>query len=120
MTRLRVGLYLSLGLCLALSLPAFTVAQEVDAPPQGEALRVFLDCNASACYDFNFFRTEIDFVNWVRDREDSDVHLLITGQRTGGGGWSSDLFFIGRGRFEGRADTLNHFASADDTQDASL
>ena len=119
MIRSPVGMHLSLGLCLALSLPAFTVAQEVEAPPQEEALRVFLDCNAITCIiDMDFFRTEIDFVNWVRDKEDSDVHLLITGQTTGGGGWSHDLFFIGMGRFESRGDTLRYFSSADDMQDA--
>ena len=119
MIRSRVGRNLSLGLCLALTLHTLAFAQEVEAPPQEEALRVFLDCKAITCLiDMDFFRTEIDFVNWVRDREDSDVYLLITGQVTGGGGWAHDLFFIGMGPFESRSDTLRHFSSADDTQDA--
>ena len=92
--------------------------EEEEGPPQEEALRVYFDCKAITCLvDEDFFRTEIDFVNWVRDQEDSDVHLLITGQTTGGGGWSHDLFFIGMGRFESRDDTLRYFSSADDVQD---
>ena len=44
---------------------------------------VFLDFNARNC-DFDHFRREIPWVNWVRDRKDGDIHLLITQQRTGG------------------------------------
>ncbi|MFQ6046753.1 MAG: hypothetical protein ACE5PT_10425, partial [Gemmatimonadales bacterium] len=33
------------------------------------ALKVFLDCNAPNC-DFDHFRREITWVNWVRDRQD--------------------------------------------------
>ena len=119
MTRLRVGLLLSLGLSVALTLPTLAAAQEEGGPPQGEAIRVFLDCNVFTCMiDQNFFRLEIDFVNWVRDKEDSDVHLLVTGLRTGGGGQSFELLFMGRNAFEGRRDTLSYASSVDDTQDA--
>src|SRR5512139_1491221 len=62
-----------------------------------EALRVFLDCQTYC--DFDFFRTEIAFVNFVRDRKDADVHILITSQRTGSGGSEYTLKFIGLGGF---------------------
>ncbi len=38
------------------------------------SINVFLDCQTFGC-DFDFFRTEVAFVNWVRDRESSHVHL---------------------------------------------
>lgn len=97
------------------------VAQEPpvsDAAPElGRAVRLFLDCKAFGCFDDDFFRTEIQFVNWVRDREDSDIHLLITAQSTGSGGQAHDLFFMGRGRFQGMADTLKYIAAYDATPD---
>ena len=79
-------------------------------------LRVFLDCHVGGC-DFDYFRREIDFVDWVRDREDSDVHLLVTSERTGGGGQSLDLAFLGRAGFAARGDTLTHTYLGTDTQD---
>lgn len=78
---------------------------EADAAVQRQAsdttdqtLFVFLDCNARNC-DFDHFRREITWVNWVRDREDADVHLLITAERTGSGGRYYTLDYIGRGAF---------------------
>jgi hypothetical protein len=53
-----------------------------------------------------FFRTEIDWVNWVRDREDADVHVILTSQTTGSGGNEYQLDFIGREALEGSDDQL--------------
>lgn len=58
-----------------------------------EQLRVFLDCNARNC-DFSHFRLQIPWVNWVRDRMEGEVHLLITDQRTGGNGLEYILDFL--------------------------
>lgn len=77
-------------------------------PPQGEALRVFLDCNYEC--DLDFLRTEITFVNWVRDRYDGQLLILVTTQRTGGGGTDFALTFIGQRELAGRADTLHYIA----------
>ena len=48
-----------------------------------EITRVFLDCNFC---DENFIKNEIEFVDWVRDRKDANVHILVTRQRLGNGG----------------------------------
>jgi hypothetical protein len=71
----------------------------------GQALRVFLDCQSRFC-NFDFYRREIPFVNYTRDREDAQVHLLITSQQTGAGGFLFTLDFIGREEFEGIEDRL--------------
>jgi len=81
----------------------------------GEALRVFLDCQTYC--DFDFFRTEIAFVNFVRDRKDAQVHVLITSQRTGSGGTEYTLKFIGLEGFAGVEQTLQHVADATATSD---
>ena len=79
-----------------------------------EALRVFLDCQTFFC-DFDHFRREISFVNWMRDRQDAQVHILGTSRRTGGGGREHTLAFIGLDDFAGRVDTLMYISSNTDT-----
>ena len=68
--------------------PAAAFAQDTAraAPAQlDRALRVFIDCRAGGC-DEQFFRTELTWFDHVRDQQDADVHVLVTGQGTGGGG----------------------------------
>jgi len=79
-----------------------------------ERLRVYLDC--SPC-DSDFVRTEIDWVDYVRDRQDADVHILVTTQTTGAAGREYTLNFIGRGTFESKSDTLRYVSTLDDTED---
>ncbi len=65
------------------------------------ALNVYLDCEGArmACQT-SHFRTEITFVNWVRDLADAQVHIIMTSQGTGSGD-EFLLDFIGRGNLEG-------------------
>jgi len=70
-----------------------------------QAVNVFLDCSTHGC-DSEHFRNEIAFVNWVRDRTVADVHLLITGQRSGSG-FVYRLAFIGLRSFDGDSTTLS-------------
>src|SRR5260370_42085213 len=67
---------------------------------QDSALRVFFDCQgvASGC-DFDYVRTEITFVNWVRNREAAPVPVLVTIQTTGSGGTENTETPHGGGRF---------------------
>ena len=78
-------------------------------------LRVFLDCNFC---DFDFMRTEIGFVDYVRDRQDAQIDILVTNQSTGGGGTEFTLHFIGQQQLAGLSDTLKYVsptsASPDD------
>ena len=82
---------------------------------QDSAVRVFLDCPNSFC-DFDYYRTEITFVNWVRDRQFAQVHVLVTTQETGGG-HEYTVGFIGLERFAGTEDTLHYVSHTGDTQD---
>jgi hypothetical protein len=81
---------------------------------RNDVLRVFLDC--SSC-DENYIRTEVTFVNYVRDRTQADVHVLITTQATGGGGTQYTLQFIGLERFKGLDNTLTYSAPQTSTSD---
>ena len=88
---------------------------QAPAPTSSEALLVFLDCPNFFC-DFDHFRREIGFVNWVRDRQDAQIHILGTFQPTGGGGRQFTFTFIGLREFAGRADTLRHVSRNTDTE----
>jgi len=105
-------LTVALALCALFSW-ANVSAQEPTDNTQ-DALFVFEDCNAPNC-DFDHFRREITWVNWVRDREDSDVHLLVTAQRTGGGGWTYTIDYLGRRDFEGVTKSLLYTSVNTDT-----
>jgi len=86
---------------------------------RGNALRVFLDCNTFPC-DSDYFRTEVEFVNWVRDRTLAQVHLFITGNETGGGGRLFSLDFIGLQELGGEDDQLTFTSLGTDTEDEVL
>lgn len=82
--------------------------------PSASRIRVFLDCQFC---DENFLRQEITFVDYVRRREDADVHVLVTRSDTGGGGHLWTLAFIGLGRFDGIDQRLTYAASGTNTSD---
>jgi len=82
-----------------------------DSQPS-EALRVFLDCGPC---DFDYVRTEITFVNYVRDRQTAELVVFVTSLPTGGGGRAFTLAFLGRGRLAGRGDTLSVTVNATQT-----
>lgn len=77
------------GACLLLVLSQSLAAQP--APPQ--PLRLFLDCQTGC--DDSFVRTELTWVDYVRARQDADLHVLVTSQVTGGGGREYHLRFMG-------------------------
>src|SRR5438105_15315021 len=85
-----------------------------DSAPPPIRLRVFLDCNFC---DFDFMRTEINFVDYVRDRQDAQVHILVTNQSTGGGGTEFTLHFIGLRELANISDTLKYVSPPGASQD---
>lgn len=106
-------------LLLVLSLPGSAAAAPqptaaAQETPAGRQLRVFLDCHG--CYS-EYLRSEITFVDYVRDRTEADVHLLITDTSTGSGGREYTAAFIGAGRFQGVQRTLKAFTTTSDSDD---
>jgi hypothetical protein len=90
-------------------------AQDTTRTAQDSAVRVFLDCPDTFC-DFDYYRTEITFVNWMRERTYAQVHVLVTTQSTGGGR-EYTMAFIGLERFAGTADTLRWTSQTSNTED---
>jgi hypothetical protein len=84
-------------------------------PPADRQLRVFLDCSTD-CFS-EYLRSEITFIDYVRDRAEADVHLLITRAATGSGGQEYTAHFIGTGRFAGTERSLKAITTASDSED---
>lgn len=110
-------------LILVLSLAALPVPADsarAQAPPDTTAaspsqLRVFLDCPGRVC-DASHIRRQISYVSWVRDRQASDVQVLVTREATAGGGERITFDFLGRGRFQGEERRLRYTASASEPE----
>jgi hypothetical protein len=102
-------------LCLISTSFSFCQEEEIDIEElKKQAPKVFIDC--SMC-DIDYTRTEITFVNYVRDRKEADIHVLVTSLRTGAGGREYTIAFIGQNKFEGINDTQKYFTEQTDTQD---
>lgn len=99
-----------------LSIQASVATLSAQQISSGSPLRVFVDCNAMGC-DLDFFRTEIPYVDYVRDRTDASLHVLVSTLQTGGGGTEHTLTFIGLREFAGVTDTLLYVASQTSTED---
>lgn len=100
-----------------LFLPAVVRSQDsigpVDRIKQG-APKVFIDCHQC---DMEYIRTEITFVNFVRDRKEADVHVMITIQWTGSGGREYTVAFIGLGPYFDIQNTAKYVSNQTDTSD---
>ncbi len=84
------------------------------ASTQNDYPNVFIDCRSC---DTDYIRTEITFINYVIDRKDADIHILITRERTASNGREYTLTFYGEKRFNGINDTLSYTTFQDDTED---
>jgi hypothetical protein len=81
---------------------------------KAQAPRVFIDCRGC---DRDYFREEITYINYVRDRKDADIHVLVTDQSTGSGGREYTFAFIGLREFDGLNFNLVYASSPTDTRD---
>lgn len=94
----------SILIAFTLTLLSFYVFAQNDSK-MPDKLKVFIDCSNTRC-DIRFIRTEINLVDFMLDRIASDVHILVTEQRTGSGGSKYQLIFFGQNRFNNMQDTL--------------
>ena len=113
MHRLRAGLLVT-AIAATAALPGASgtaFAQDTDTSEhEQQALRVFLDCEHFC--DLDYLRREITFVNYVVDRRDAQLHVLVTAERSGSGArYTFD--FIGLEAFEDN--DVRHVYSASNT-----
>ena len=103
---------ISAALCIA----AFTSLLPGQTPAEPYRLAVYLDCRTGGC-DRDLIRTELTWVDWVRDRTVADVHVLITSQQAGASASEYTISFLGARQFAGRGDTLTYTTNPTTTSD---
>jgi len=110
-------------MCLVFCFPFLASAQTNPNPPSSQvdvealkktAPRVFIDCDYC---DIEYMKTEITFVNYVRDRKEAQVHVLITVQSTGAGGVEYTMSFSGQQEFIGMDDVQKFVSNKTQTSD---
>ncbi len=117
MAKLRGLRTLFLAAFLLLLPAAARPQQQFDAAAERlkqSAPKVYLDCHQC---DMDFIRNEITFVNFVRDRQTADVHILVTIALTGAGGREYTLDFIGLNAYYDIRTTLRYVSNQTDTDD---
>ncbi len=107
------------SLALLTFLLAFPISPSlIAAEPSGQAadrrLRVFLDC--FDCHH-DFLRTETTFVDFVRERTDADLHLIVTRTSTAGSGGEHTIEFIDLREMPPASHTLKTVTSVSDPDD---
>lgn len=112
----RTLLFLSLFFLMILLAPAaFTQEEQTEIEElKKDAPKVYLDCGMC---DTEYIKTEITYVNYVRDRKEAQVHILITTLSTGSGGREYTISLIGQLEFDGINDTHKYFSEQTDTAD---
>jgi len=105
-----------LAISLLLSPKALHGQATFEEAEEPRLLNVFLDCHLVISCDTDHFRREIQFVNWVRQREDADVHLILTWTPSGAGN-AYQFDNIGLGRFQGTDSGLTWTSSPVNTRE---
>jgi len=100
------------GILLMLAWATMSTAQPGARP---QPVRLFLDCQYEC--DLEFTRTEIPWVDHVRDRADADVHVLVTTRSTAASAREFTLTFIGLKGFATLTDTIVTVSQESDSQD---
>jgi len=76
-------------------------------------LSVFLD--VPSYIDVDFIRQEIPVVEYVRDRAQAHVHIMMSLHRSGATGFTYSISFIGRGVHQDKSFELSYWAPSSNT-----
>ena len=85
-------------------------AQLANDTLRDNALRVYMDAT-------DYIKEEIQFVNYVRDAKDAQVHIISTGEVTGSGGKKITYYFYGENDMKGMSDTISFVVNKNITQE---
>ncbi|MDH3651107.1 MAG: hypothetical protein OEQ53_15575, partial [Saprospiraceae bacterium] len=59
-------------------------------------IKLYLDCHYC---DLTLLRSKIDYINYMRDREMANIHLMVNRVRSGANGYRHTFKFMGKGMF---------------------
>ncbi len=82
-------------------------------PASNGLLSVFLDFS----FHQQYVRETLTFVNYVRDREMAQIHIMMTRHGSGSAGENYIITFIGRSRYEGMNNVLTYWSPGTNTTD---
>ena len=92
-----------------LSSALFSQSQDTSVAMRKDAPNLFFDCDFCSV---DFYRQNMPFINFVRDRRMADIYLMVTINATGSKGSLYKLFLTGEKKFSGQQDTLQFEAPA--------
>ncbi len=111
LTMLLLGLMFAAG---PRSLTARSIAAvATDSSKQDAAVTIFLDVPSEYV---DYIKKEVTFVNFVRDRSDAEVQVLLTTRATGSGGAEQTLTLVGQYEWHGVNDTLSFYTYQSDSE----
>lgn len=74
--------------------------------------RVFVECSQTWLCDFDYMRSELGMVDFVRDRFIADVHVQVNTQFSSSGSEQNSIIFKGQNIFLNQNDTLTYYNEA--------
>ena len=85
----------------------------LSAQTSPDNIKIFLDCQWGC--DFQYFRQELKYVDFMRDRQEAEVFMQLIRQRSGNGGTQFSLQVTGQEGYTGMQDTLVFFVNPEDS-----
>lgn len=82
--------------------------------PENNKPKVFIDCQDC---DLDFIKQEVPYLQYVRDRLVSDVHVMVVAENNGSGGERHTIYFYGQSEYSGNNDTLQISIDVNKTED---
>lgn len=114
-----IGLLFALFFCLGQASKAQNTPTEMLVKDNEQAVnppKLFINCASWGCYE-DFVRTELNFFDYVRDRFEADIQILIINQDNAAGGRQYTLTFIGQKKWEGQTEKLTFATKQADTEE---
>lgn len=84
------------------------------AAQESSRLKVFLNCNVC---DHGYIKTELTYVDYVRDQSLADIQVFVVRMTNGSGGRSYEMSFTGYGDFEEIEHSLKYEVIPNSTSD---
>ncbi|MDD3625823.1 MAG: hypothetical protein PHV06_00750 [bacterium] len=100
-------LLLMLVILLQFTLLTFVCSEDEVNNLRDHAPKIYIDSHVSI--DTTYIKSQITFLNYVIEKNEADIHLLITSQNTGSGGQEYSLQFIGKNKFAGQQFTVKYY-----------
>lgn len=115
MLKVRYGLLSIFFINLFCSTTLFAQAPNVDSLWRNSAPKLYIQ--DETYLDLNYIKSEIIFVNYVRERQEADIQLIISYSKTASNGREYSLQFEGQGAYKDISYTLKQTTTPDATDD---